>query len=85
MTTTASGVHADVVLLYKLNKIKKPYLSSLIMYKTTLAHELFCDITISLTDTALLYLPSTAPLYASVSKGAANTIFTPLVWCGHGI
>ena len=28
------------------------------------------------------YLPSTTPFYASVSKGAANTIFTPLVWCG---
>ena len=34
---------------------------------------------------ALLYLPHKTPLYASVSKGAASTIFTSLVWCGHRI
>ena len=34
---------------------------------------------------ALQYLPRPTPLYASVSKGAASTILTPLVWCGHGI
>ena len=45
--------------------------------QATLAHELFCDITIYLP--ALLYLPSTTPLYANVSKGATSTIFTPLV------
>ena len=66
----------------KIFKIKKPYLMSLIMKQTTLAHELFCDITIYLTDTNL---PGTIFLDADISKGAANTIFTPLVWCGGGI
>ena len=38
------------------DKIKKRYLTSLIMKQTTLAHEIFCDITmISLTDTYLPY------------------------------
>ena len=34
---------------------------------------------------ALLYLPSTTSFYASVSKGAASTTFTPLVCCSRGI
>ena len=61
---------------------------SLLIKRTTLAHKLFCDITIYLTDSfrffpALLYLSSTTPFYASVvSKAAAGMIFTPLVWCG---
>ena len=43
-------------------KIKNPYLTSLIVKQTTLAHELFYDITISLTDT---YLPSTTSFSSS--------------------
>ena len=60
-----------------LPKIKKPYLTSLIMKQTTLAHGLFCDIAISLKATYLPYsfLSSTTPFYASLSKGAASTIF----------
>ena len=54
---------------------------SLLIKRTTLAHKLFCDITIFLTDSfrffpALLYLSSTTPFYASVvSKAAAGMIF----------
>ena len=54
-------------------KIKKPYLTSLIMLQTTLAQELFCDITISLiTDT---YLPYSIFLAQPLYMRAASTIF----------
>ena len=51
--------------------------------QTTLAHELFCNITISLTDVylpALLYLPSTTSFYASVSKGAFVCLFDLILY-----
>ena len=47
----------------------------LIMKKTTLAHELFCDIYNHIFNRflpAILYFPSKTPFYASVSKGAAS-------------
>ena len=46
------------------------------MKQTTLAYELSCDITISLTDTFLPYsIFLVQPLFASFRKEAASTIF----------
>ena len=49
------------------------------MKQTTVAHKLFCDITISLTGTYLPYsIFLVQPLYASVTKGTASTF----IWYG---
>ena len=56
--------------------------------QTTLAHKLFCDITIiSLTGylPALLYLPSTTPFMRASARELLVPFFTPLVWCCPGI
>ena len=55
-------------------EIKKPYLTSLIMLQTTLAHELFCYITISLTDTYLPYF-----IFLSQSQSQSQNYFISLV------
>ena len=59
------------------------------MKQTTVAHELLCNITISLTEW-FFHVPYpiflAQPLfYVSVSKRAASTIFTPLVWHGSRV
>ena len=56
--------------------IKEALFNVAFMKQTTLAHELFWDITIPLTDTYLPYSIFLAqPFFASVSKGAASTNF----------
>ena len=47
-------------------KIKKFYLTLLIMKQTTLAHKLFCDITISFTDTYLPVFCGKKVIFASI-------------------
>ena len=58
-------------------KIKKPYLTLLIMLQTTLAHKLFCDIAIiSLTDTYLPYSIFLAqPLLCERQQGSCENHF----------
>ena len=58
---------------------KKPYLKSLIMKQSTLAHEPFCDITISLTDSNLTYsIFQAQPIFVSVSNQDASIVFYTL-------
>ena len=55
--------------------LKQHSISSVELFTATLRY--------LLTDTYLSYSIFLAhPFYASVSTGAASTIFTPLVWCG---
>ena len=63
-------------------KIKKPYLTPLIMKQTTLAHKLFCDITISLTDSYLPYSIFLAqPLYM---RASARELLVPFLQLWYG-